>query len=292
MAGHDQGTPEAQRIRFRLGVNLGDVIVDGNDIYGDGVNVAARLEGLAEPGGICISGTVFDHAANKADVGFAKFGEQRLKNIANPVRVYRVLLDPGDAGKKAGRSNRSRKRLKILAGTGALLIGFLAFAFEWQKPLTPRRPSVAVLAVAAPPAARFADDPQSRGADVRQRGSARGIGGLAAAVAMSAKRRLLHHNEARAMQVSDEQFCNDGRHEFVGVMPAFFALEFQREGEGVGQVVGIGRREPFEGVGHCAKIAQRCEQIKNIEDLARRQGRTPSEAVVTRSQLKEPREFS
>ena len=95
MAGHDQGAPEAQRIRFRLGVNLGDVIVDGNDIYGDGVNVAARLEGLAEPGGICISGTAFDHAVNKADVGFASLGEQRLKNIADPVRVYRVLLNPG-----------------------------------------------------------------------------------------------------------------------------------------------------------------------------------------------------
>ena len=89
MAGHDQGAVEAQRIRFRLGVNLGDVIVEGNDIYGDGVNVAARLEGLAEPGGICISGTAFDHAVNKADVGFASLGEQRLKNIADPVRVYR-----------------------------------------------------------------------------------------------------------------------------------------------------------------------------------------------------------
>ena len=145
MASHDQGAPEAQRIRFRLGVNLGDIIVDGNDIYGDGVNVAARLEGLAEPGGICISGTAFDHAVNKADVGFASLGEQRLKNIADPVRVYRVLLNPDDAGKKVGRSYWPGTRTLVLAGIGALLIGFLAFAFEWQKPLTPRRPSVAVL---------------------------------------------------------------------------------------------------------------------------------------------------
>jgi adenylate cyclase len=78
MAGHDHGAPEAQRIRFRLGVNLGDVIVDGDDIYGDGVNVAARLEGLAEPGGICISGAAFDHAVNKTDVGFASLGERRV----------------------------------------------------------------------------------------------------------------------------------------------------------------------------------------------------------------------
>ena len=116
MAGHDQGAPEAQRIRFRLGVNLGDVIVDGNDIYGDGVNVAARLEGLADPGGVCISGTAFDHAVNKADVGFASLGEQRLKNIADPVRVYRVLLNPGDAGKKVGRPYWPGTRVKILAG--------------------------------------------------------------------------------------------------------------------------------------------------------------------------------
>ena len=154
MAGHDQGAPEAQRIRFRLGVNLGDVIVDGNDIYGDGVNVAARLEGLADPGGICISGTAFDHAVNKADVGFASLGEQRLKNIAEPVRVYRVLLNPGDAGKKVGRPYWPSRRVKILAGAGALLIGFLAFAFEWQKPFAPQRPSVAVL-----PFANLSGDP-------------------------------------------------------------------------------------------------------------------------------------
>jgi adenylate cyclase len=145
MAGHDQGAPEAQRIRFRLGVNLGDVIVDGNDIYGDGVNVAARLEGLAEPGGICISGTAFDHAVNKADVGFTSLGQQRLKNIADPVRVYRILLDPGDAGKKAGRPSWPGKRVTFLAGIGALLIALLGFVFEWQKPLTLQRPTVAVL---------------------------------------------------------------------------------------------------------------------------------------------------
>ena len=154
MPGRDHGVPNVQHLRFRIGVNLGDVIVDGNDIYGDGVNVAARLEGLAEPGGICISGTAFDHAVNKADVGFASLGEQRLKNITDPVRVYRVLLNPGDAGKKAGRPYRPSTRLKILAGIGALLIGFLAFAFEWQKPLTPQRPAVAVL-----PFANLSGDP-------------------------------------------------------------------------------------------------------------------------------------
>jgi adenylate cyclase len=154
MAGHDQSAPEAQRIQFRLGVNLGDVIVDGNDIYGDGVNVAARLESLAEPGGICVSGTAFDHVVHKADVGFASLGEQRLKNIADPIRVYRVLLNLGDAGKRAGRSYWPGTRVLILAGTGALLIAFLAFVFEWQKPFAPQRPSVAVL-----PFANLSGDP-------------------------------------------------------------------------------------------------------------------------------------
>jgi adenylate cyclase len=144
-AGHDKGAPEAQRIQFRIGVNLGDVIVDGNDIYGDGVNVAARLESLAEPGGICVSGTAFDHVVHKADVGFASLGEQRLKNIADPIRVYRVRLDPGDAGKRTGRSYWPGPRVLILAGTGALLIAFLAVVFEWQKPFAPQRPSLAVL---------------------------------------------------------------------------------------------------------------------------------------------------
>jgi adenylate cyclase len=121
MANHDQGVPAAQRIQFRIGVNLGDVIVDGGDIYGDGVNVAARLEALAEPGGVCVSGTAFDHVVNKADVGFTSLGEKRLKNIADPVRVYRILLDPSQAGKKASRSYLSGTRALILAGIGALI---------------------------------------------------------------------------------------------------------------------------------------------------------------------------
>ncbi len=82
--------PEHRQMRFRVGINLGDVIVEGERLYGDGVNIAARLESLAEPGGICISGTVHDHVKNKLALSYEDLGEQVVKNIADPVRVYRV----------------------------------------------------------------------------------------------------------------------------------------------------------------------------------------------------------
>jgi adenylate cyclase len=82
--------PADQRIEFRIGINLGDVIVEGGDIYGDGVNIAARLEALAEPGGICVSRVVHDQVRDKLDVAFEDLGEQQVKNIARPVHVYRI----------------------------------------------------------------------------------------------------------------------------------------------------------------------------------------------------------
>src|SRR3984893_18005365 len=82
--------PDDRRIKFRIGVNLGDVIAEGGDIFGDGVNIAARLEALAEPGGICISRTVRDHIRDKLAYQFEDLGEQSVKNIARPVRVYEL----------------------------------------------------------------------------------------------------------------------------------------------------------------------------------------------------------
>jgi len=90
LADRDTELVEKDRIRMRIGINLGDVIVEDGDIFGDGVNVAARLEGIAEPGGICISGTVFDHVRGKVELAFDNLGQRRVKNIAEPVRVYRV----------------------------------------------------------------------------------------------------------------------------------------------------------------------------------------------------------
>jgi adenylate cyclase len=90
MVDRESEVPEDRRIRFRIGVNLGDVIAEADDIFGDGVNIAARLEALAEPGGICLSRVVRDQVRDRLDYNFEDMGEQQVKNIARPVRAYRV----------------------------------------------------------------------------------------------------------------------------------------------------------------------------------------------------------
>jgi adenylate cyclase len=90
MAGANEGQPTDRHLVLRIGVNLGDVFVEGGDLYGEGVNIASRLEGIAEPGSILVSGTAYDHVKNKAGVGFDELGAQSLKNMGEPVRVYRV----------------------------------------------------------------------------------------------------------------------------------------------------------------------------------------------------------
>ena len=94
MALRNAEVPEDWRIVFRIGINIGDIIVEGDDIHGDGFNVAARLQTLADPGGICAAGVVFDQSKNKVDIGFQDLGLQSVKNIPEPVRAYRVLLEP------------------------------------------------------------------------------------------------------------------------------------------------------------------------------------------------------
>jgi len=99
MSGREAEAPKDRRIVFRIGINVGDIVHEEGDIYGDGVNVAARIEPLAESGGICISEGVFNAVRNKVQLGFEDVGPQKLKNISEPVRVFRVLLDPESAGK-------------------------------------------------------------------------------------------------------------------------------------------------------------------------------------------------
>jgi adenylate cyclase len=133
---------------FRIGVNLGDVIVEGNDIHGDGVNIADRIQGLAEPGGIAISGTAYDHVKTKLPVGFVSLGEQKVRNIAEPVRIYRVALDPAKAGKTIGiHTNARRWGVPIV---GAMIVVAIA-AVAWQ--------------LLEPPAAKFDPSNQITGID-------------------------------------------------------------------------------------------------------------------------------
>jgi len=112
MAERDNGVPEDQRMLYRIGINLGDILIEGDDILGDGVNVAARLEGVAEPGGICLSSTAYEHVRGKVTVDFTDLGEQNLKNIARPVRVYAVSL--GAIAHQTAPPPSSAPRLSIL----------------------------------------------------------------------------------------------------------------------------------------------------------------------------------
>src|SRR5579863_9510638 len=107
MAERNEGIPQDRRMLFRMGINLGDILIEGDDILGDGVNVAARLEGVAKPGGICISASAYDQVRGKIAVEFTDLGEQSLKNIARPVRAYTVVPDGLAAGIQAGSTTSS-----------------------------------------------------------------------------------------------------------------------------------------------------------------------------------------
>jgi len=114
MAARNADIPAERRIEFRIGINLGDIIIDEGDIYGDGVNVAARLEALAEPGGVCVSRVVRDQVRDKLDFGFEDLGEQHVKNIARPVRVYRVLIGGAPMARRAAQAVPDRPSIAVL----------------------------------------------------------------------------------------------------------------------------------------------------------------------------------
>ena len=144
--------PEERRVRFRIGVNLGEVIVDRDDIYGDGVNIAARLESLAEPGGICISGTVYDAIGNKSPLAFVSMGEQRVKNIAQPVRAYRVLLDLETEAAVRPQVSSQRRRIGIIAAAALFAVVVAGVALWWAiYTLGPARQAPPAPTVETPP---------------------------------------------------------------------------------------------------------------------------------------------
>ncbi len=159
LAARNHGLSEDRKLQFRIGVNLGDVIVDRGELYGDGVNVAARLESLAEPGGICISRKVLHEVRDKLEVGFEFLGDQAVKNIERPIPVYRVLMDPEAAGKVIGE-RRLRPRQWQLGAAAAAVGAVVAIAAVWWQPWVrtvepasiermafplPDKPSIAVL---------------------------------------------------------------------------------------------------------------------------------------------------
>ncbi|CAB1085663.1 Adenylate cyclase (EC [Olavius algarvensis Delta 1 endosymbiont] len=175
MAERNAELPDSCRMRFRIGVNLGDIIEEGDRIYGDGVNIAARMEKLAEAGGICISGTVYDSIVIKLGLGYEYMGEQAVKNIPELIRSYRVLSDPGAASGQAAKTEKNTGRkwhkatlaLTALAVVGAGALTLWHFYLRSAPPMDksastermaiplPDKPSIAVL-----PFANLNDDPE------------------------------------------------------------------------------------------------------------------------------------
>jgi adenylate cyclase len=170
---------DQRRMEFRLGINLGDVVVEGERIYGDGVNIAARVEGLAEPGGVCISGAVYEQVKTKLALSYEYIGEQQVKNIAEPVRVWRVVMDDAAAALAAtqsalrqaspethGGGTTHRVRITWPRGTVVLMsflllvgiivsVQYLSFRLPTPSAKIPDKPAIAVL-----PFATLSEDPQ------------------------------------------------------------------------------------------------------------------------------------
>jgi len=118
--------PENRRMQFRIGINLGDVIEEADRIYGEGVNIAARIEGLAKPGGICLSRTAYDQAKNKLKIGYKYLGEHSVKNINEPVRVYRVMMEPEAVGKVIGEKRFLGRISRKTAATTIIVLFIVA----------------------------------------------------------------------------------------------------------------------------------------------------------------------
>ena len=167
MAERNAGIAPDQRLDFRIGINVGDIIIDGDDIFGDGVNVAARLEALADPGGICVSRVVRDHVVDKLSFTFEDLGAQEVKNIARPVDVFRVDLGSGTpqahgpGRKRWQRMTRARVWRQIAAGLLIIGVGGIA-AWAWlhRGPIPPKQTIDATInSMAVLPLANLSGDP-------------------------------------------------------------------------------------------------------------------------------------
>ena len=158
IAAREAGEEEDRRIAYRIGINLGEIVIDGDDILGDGVNVAARLEALAPAGGISVSDVVYKNVTGKLDLAFVDRGEQQVKNISEPVRTFEVLID-GQPGAKRPMKPARRRPTRVIAAAILLVAVAIAAAVVWRpwsepgdgdwaarlQQRLPKRPSIAVL---------------------------------------------------------------------------------------------------------------------------------------------------
>ncbi|MFO1311491.1 MAG: adenylate/guanylate cyclase domain-containing protein [Burkholderiales bacterium] len=149
MQERNEGVPADRQILFRIGINVGDIIIDGDDIHGDGVNVAARLEGIAEPGGICVSRGVRDQVLDKLDFAFDELGAKQVKNIARPVDVYRIDIHGAATDRAIPQSRRRHARPWI--GAAVVAVAVAAGLAIWWSAHRPAGPDVRASAVAASP---------------------------------------------------------------------------------------------------------------------------------------------
>jgi adenylate cyclase len=166
--------PENRKVEFRIGINVGDVIEEGGDLYGDGVNIAARIESLADAGGICIAAGVYDQVKKKLALGYEYLGEHSVKNIVEPVRVYKILMDPEAAGKVIGEKRPDPKLgrrmafgvlilLFLVTGTRALWKFYMQTASPPMKLSSPEEtalPSIDSPSIAVLPFVNMSDDPK------------------------------------------------------------------------------------------------------------------------------------
>jgi class 3 adenylate cyclase/TolB-like protein/Flp pilus assembly protein TadD len=165
MAERNARIPADRRIEFRMGLNFGDLIVDRGDMWGEGVNVAARLEALATPGGVCVSERVRNDVRGKLDVVFDELGEQRLKNISHPVRVFRARISAGESGAVMGARLpagvavalvRSRRRILLYSGLAIAVASWVAlgsgWVAHWRAPAAPPHAAAVASSAAADPA--------------------------------------------------------------------------------------------------------------------------------------------
>ncbi|MCA0869955.1 hypothetical protein LCL97_03900 [Seohaeicola saemankumensis] len=159
MAGREADQPQDRRIAYRIGIHLGDVFHEDGDIHGDGVNVAVRLEALAEPGGICLSGDAYNQLRGVEDIGFEDLRDVQVKNISRPIHVWRVLLDPEHAGKRTAVARQGHKARPLIAVAATFLLAFTIGGYWWSQRSDftpadpdkyafelPDKPSIAVLA--------------------------------------------------------------------------------------------------------------------------------------------------